>query len=103
LREGGQGSPQAGKPVLPFDYKYHLAVKQTGARLAVPRWNAAKGGMRCAFPPYISRRIIYRAGLHRTYIGMIERAEKNITLENIAKIAVALGIKLNTLFDNMEC
>jgi transcriptional regulator with XRE-family HTH domain len=24
-----------------------------------------------------------RAGVHRTYIGMIERAEKNITLENI--------------------
>ncbi|MBI4225747.1 helix-turn-helix transcriptional regulator [Candidatus Roizmanbacteria bacterium] len=34
-----------------------------------------------------------RAGLHRTYIGMIERAEKNITLENIEKIANALGIK----------
>ena len=26
-----------------------------------------------------------RAGFHRTYIGMIERAEKNITLENIEK------------------
>ena len=29
----------------------------------------------------------YRANLHRTYIGMIERAEKNITLLNIEKIA----------------
>ena len=28
-----------------------------------------------------------KAGVHRTYIGMIERAEKNITLENIEKIA----------------
>ncbi len=28
-----------------------------------------------------------RADVHRTYIGMIERAEKNITLENIDKIA----------------
>ena len=28
-----------------------------------------------------------KAGLHRTYIGMIERAEKNITLENISKIS----------------
>jgi len=34
-----------------------------------------------------------RAGLHRTYIGMIERAEKNITLRNIAKIAEALGVE----------
>lgn len=32
------------------------------------------------------------AGLHRTYIGMIERAEKNITLINIEKIALALKV-----------
>ena len=34
------------------------------------------------------------AGLHRTYIGMIERAEKNITLKNIEKIANALGVEM---------
>ena len=34
-----------------------------------------------------------RAGVHRTYIGMIERAEKNITLENIEKIAKALKFR----------
>jgi len=39
-----------------------------------------------------------RAGVHRTYIGMIERAEKNITLENIEKISKALDVKLNELF-----
>lgn len=38
------------------------------------------------------------AGLHRTYIGMIERAEKNLTLENIAKIAKALGLPIRDLF-----
>lgn len=38
-----------------------------------------------------------RAGLHRTYIGMVERAEKNITLKNIAKIACALKVKPETL------
>ena len=38
-----------------------------------------------------------RAGVHRTYIGMIERAEKNITLENIEKIAKALGMKPSNL------
>ncbi len=37
------------------------------------------------------------AGVHRTYIGMIERAEKNITLENIEKIAKALKIKISSL------
>jgi len=34
--------------------------------------------------------LAYRADLHRTYIGMIERAEKNITLLNIERIAIAL-------------
>lgn len=38
-----------------------------------------------------------RAGVHRTYIGMIERAEKNITLENIEKIATALRLKAKDL------
>ncbi len=37
-------------------------------------------------------------GLHRTYIGMIERAEKNITLVNISKIANALNLKIRDLF-----
>ena len=37
------------------------------------------------------------AGLHRTYIGMIERAEKNITLINIEKIAAALNVKITDL------
>lgn len=37
------------------------------------------------------------AGVHRTYIGMIERAEKNITLCNIEKIANALKIEIKDL------
>ncbi len=39
----------------------------------------------------------FKANLHRTYIGMVERAEKNITLVNIEKIANALGVSLNEL------
>ncbi|WP_083386381.1 helix-turn-helix domain-containing protein [Acidithiobacillus ferrivorans] len=34
-----------------------------------------------------------KAELHRTYIGMIERGEKNITLLNILKISTALEIE----------
>ena len=41
-----------------------------------------------------------RAGVHRTYIGMLERAEKNITLENIEKITKALNVKLSDFFRN---
>lgn len=39
-----------------------------------------------------------KANLHRTYIGMIERAEKNITLLNIQKIANALDVHISDLF-----
>ena len=41
----------------------------------------------------------FKADLHRTYIGMIERAEKNITLLNIEKIANALEVSINDLLD----
>jgi len=40
-----------------------------------------------------------KVGVHRTYIGMVERAEKNITLLNINKIAKALGLKLSDLLN----
>jgi transcriptional regulator with XRE-family HTH domain len=39
------------------------------------------------------------AELHRTYIGMIERGEKNITLLNIEKLSRALGIRISSLLD----
>ena len=38
-----------------------------------------------------------KVGVHRTYIGMIERAEKNITLLNIKKLADGLGISVSEL------
>lgn len=40
-------------------------------------------------------------GVHRTYIGMIERAEKNITLLNIEKIAKAFGISIAQLLEEI--
>jgi ribosome-binding protein aMBF1 (putative translation factor) len=38
------------------------------------------------------------AKVHRTYIGMIERGEKNITLTNIEKLSKALGVRISDLF-----
>jgi transcriptional regulator with XRE-family HTH domain len=46
--------------------------------------------------------LAYKADLHRTYIGMIERAEKNITLINIEKIANALEIEIKELLANND-
>ena len=34
-----------------------------------------------------------RAKVHRTYMGTVERGETNLTLENIDKLARALGLK----------
>lgn len=33
-----------------------------------------------------------RAGVHRTYVGMLERSEKNCTIYNIERIALALNV-----------
>ena len=43
--------------------------------------------------------LAFKADLHRTYIGMIERAEKNITLINIEKIANSLDVEISQLFE----
>jgi transcriptional regulator with XRE-family HTH domain len=43
--------------------------------------------------------LAFRANLHRTYIGMIERAEKNITLINIKKISDALEVNIVNLLE----
>jgi len=41
------------------------------------------------------------AGCHPTYIGQVERGEKNATLESIEKIASALNIPLSQLFEKL--
>ncbi|WP_084312575.1 helix-turn-helix domain-containing protein [Pseudomonas jinjuensis] len=34
-----------------------------------------------------------RAGVHRTYVGMLERCEKNATLQSVERLAGALGVE----------
>lgn len=46
--------------------------------------------------------LAFKAEFHRTYIGMVERAERNITLLNIEKIATALETTLPNLLDFSE-
>jgi transcriptional regulator with XRE-family HTH domain len=40
----------------------------------------------------------FKVGVHRTYLGGIERGERNPSLKNIAAIAKALDITLSDLF-----
>ena len=41
------------------------------------------------------------AGCHHTYIGQVERGEKNATIESIERIASALSVSLSTLFEKL--
>ncbi len=34
------------------------------------------------------------AELHRTYVGSIERCERNVSLDNVEKLAVVLGVDI---------
>lgn len=43
-----------------------------------------------------------RCGVHRTYIGSIERGEKAITLETAQKIVDALNVSLSQFFKKLE-
>jgi transcriptional regulator with XRE-family HTH domain len=61
--------------------------KRTGARIRKLR--TKKG--------WSQEKLALEAGLHRAYIGQIERGEKNIGLKNLEKIAKTLGIKLKDI------
>ena len=41
------------------------------------------------------------AGLHGKYIGQLERGEKNATLESVEKVARALDLPFEVLFENI--
>lgn len=41
-------------------------------------------------------------GLHRTYVGAVERGERNVSLINIVRFARALQVKLSDLVENIS-
>lgn len=51
---------------------------------------------------YSQEKLAEISGCHPTYIGQVERGEKNPTIESIEKIAIALEISLSKLFENLN-
>ncbi|MBR3292860.1 MAG: helix-turn-helix transcriptional regulator [Oscillospiraceae bacterium] len=51
---------------------------------------------------YSQEKTAERSGCHPTYIGQLERGEKNATIESIGKIAKALDVSLSALFENID-
>ena len=45
--------------------------------------------------------LAFKAGIHRTYMGDVERGERNIAALNIIKIAKALKVKPSALFEEL--
>lgn len=43
-----------------------------------------------------------KCGVHRTFMGTVERGESNLSFHNIARIAQTLGVSLSVLFANLE-
>ena len=43
-------------------------------------------------------KIAEKCGLHRTYISTVERFQRNISIENVQRIADALGVEAYKLF-----
>ncbi len=43
-----------------------------------------------------------RCGLHRTYVGAVERAERNVSIDNIARISAALDATASEMLNQSE-
>lgn len=42
------------------------------------------------------------AGLHRTYVSSVERGERNITIDNIERLAIALDVSPASLLEDRK-
>lgn len=74
------------------DRRNKLLLKALGQRIRELR--SEKGFSQEAFAD--------QCGVHRTFMGTVERGESNLSFQNIAKVATTLGVPLSTLFLDLE-
>ena len=46
--------------------------------------------------------LAYACNLHRTYIGSIERGERNISIDSMERIAAVLGVEVSEMLRKMQ-
>ncbi|HLK65874.1 MAG TPA: helix-turn-helix transcriptional regulator [Bryobacteraceae bacterium] len=51
---------------------------------------------------WLQEEFAHVTGFHRTYVGQIERGEKNISFGNLLKISNVFGVTLSELFEGLE-
>lgn len=73
-------------------HQRYLAAAEFGSRIRAARASASLSQMALA----------ERAGLHFTYVSSVERGERNISLENIVRLASALGVDPGQLVAGLE-
>lgn len=73
---------------------FNKAEVRTEFATALRRWRGQLG--------LSQEQLAERAGLHRTYISDVERGARNLSLESISKLAMALDISVSTLFPSPE-
>lgn len=72
------------------DIEGHVSAREVLAR-NIRALRAARG--------WSQEALALEAGLHRTFIAHVERGARNISLNNIERIALALKVPLSRLFD----
>jgi transcriptional regulator with XRE-family HTH domain len=74
---------------------YHVSKRQTSARHLfaenLQRERKARG--------ISQEKLAELAGLHRTYVGSVERGERNISIDNMERLAAALGVTVQVLLE----
>lgn len=70
----------------------NLLLKALGQRIRVLRTEQG----------YSQEAFADKCGVHRTFMGTIERGESNLSFQNIHKVAVTLGVTLSDLFLDLE-
>lgn len=84
-----------------------LTLRRTMQRFAEPKGQSSRTSLRAVVAANIrvhrkqlglsQEALAARCGLHRTYIGSVERAERNVTLSTLETLASALGISVTEL------